>query len=88
LIRFVIPAATAARFTSCPSALCVFETNGFLANRCRAKRIEEIRTAIDAAQAPEPTATRERQAPFDGYRCPTWRYGRLRITAHPGTETQ
>ena len=54
---------------------------GFLANRCRAGRIAEIRATIDAAQ-PEPTASGERPTPFDGYPCPLCRKGRLRVTAH------
>ncbi len=51
---------------------------GFLANRCRRKRLEAIRTALAApavAADPEPTA------PFDGYPCPTCRTGRLHVTA-------
>ncbi len=56
---------------------------GFLSNRCRTARIEEIRAAIDGAQQPpEATADAERPAPFDGYPCPLCRKGRLRITAH------
>ncbi len=56
---------------------------GFLANRCRTQRIEAIRAAVDLAQQPpEPTATSEHQAPFDGYPCPLCRKGRLRITAY------
>jgi len=56
---------------------------GFLANRCRTQRIEEIRAAVDVAQQPpELTATSEHQAPFDGYPCPLCQRGRLRITAH------
>jgi hypothetical protein len=56
---------------------------GFLSNRCRAERIEEIRAAIDVAQQPpEPTADAGHPAPFDGYPCPLCRKGRLRITAH------
>jgi hypothetical protein len=55
---------------------------GFLANRCRAERLDQIRTAIDAARPPEPTANGERQAPFDGYSCPKCHQGRLRVIAH------
>ena len=56
---------------------------GFLANRCRAERIEEIRAAIDVAQQPpEATADAGHPAPFDGYPCPLCRKGHLRITAH------
>jgi len=36
---------------------------GFLANRCRAQRIEEIRAATDAAQQPE-TTPRPRRLPL------------------------
>ncbi len=56
---------------------------GFLSNRCRTQRIEEIRAAISLGQRePEPTADAERPVPFDGYPCPLCRKGRLRITAH------
>ena len=56
---------------------------GFLANRCRTQRIEEIRAAINAAQLlPEPIANSEHQTPFDGYPCPLCRKGRLRIIAY------
>ena len=55
---------------------------GFLANRCRAVRLAEIRTAIDVAQQPpEATADAESPAPFDDYPCPLCRQGRLRVTA-------
>jgi hypothetical protein len=55
---------------------------GFLANRCRTRRLEEIRTAL--AAAPPPAATQEAAptVPFDGYPCPKCRTGRLRVTAH------
>ncbi len=53
---------------------------GFLANRCRAARLAEIRLAIDAAQ-PETAYDAESPAAFDGYLCPLCRQGRLRITA-------
>jgi hypothetical protein len=53
---------------------------GFLANRCRAQRIEEIRAAIDAAQQPETTT--QVPVPFDGYPCPKCRQGHLRVTAY------
>ncbi len=56
---------------------------GFLSNRCRTQRIEEIRAAIGLGQRePEPTADAERPVPFDGYPYPLCRKGRLRITAH------
>ena len=54
---------------------------GFLANRCRAQRLAEIRAAIDAAQQPEPTETKS-PAPFDGYPCPKCQQGRLQIAAY------
>ena len=57
---------------------------GFLANRCRARRLPEIRAAIDAT----PTETRraktaqaEPRPTFDGYPCPSCRSGRLRVRA-------
>jgi len=52
---------------------------GFLANRCRARRLADIRTALAApapAVAEQPPAT-----PFDGYPCPQCRTGRLRVIA-------
>jgi hypothetical protein len=55
---------------------------GFLANRCRAERLGQIRAAIDIAQQqPAATADAESPAPFDGYPCPLCRRGRLRVTA-------
>ncbi len=54
---------------------------GFLANRCRAQRLAQIRTALAApptAASPEPETT----PPFDGYPCPTCRTGRLQVRAH------
>ena len=52
---------------------------GFLANRCRTRRLAEIRAAI-VAPAPENTSTDpEKPAPFDGYPCPFCRQGHLRI---------
>jgi hypothetical protein len=56
---------------------------GFLANRCRAERLEEIRAALNVAQQPcEASTDAESPAPFDGYPCPLCRKGGLRITAH------
>jgi hypothetical protein len=54
---------------------------GFLANRCRARCLALIRTAL-AAPAPEPAEAPAVTAPFEGYRCPTCRTGRLRVTLH------
>ena len=53
----------------------------FLANRCRATRLETIRTAL-AAPPPEPPSAEPALMPFDGYPCPTCGTGRLRIIAH------
>jgi hypothetical protein len=54
---------------------------GFLANRCRASRLAQIRSAL---AAPHSAARRvpETSTPFDGYPCPTCRTGRLRVTTH------
>jgi hypothetical protein len=52
---------------------------GFLANRCRRKRFEAIRKALDAP--PQPEANAECLMSFDGYPCPLSRQGRLRVTA-------
>ena len=56
---------------------------GFLANRCRAERLEEIRAALNVAQQPcEASTDAESPAPFDGYPCPKCRQGYLRIIAY------
>ena len=61
---------------------------GFLSNRCRAERIEEIRAAIDLTQQqPEPTADAESPAPFDGYPCPLVPEGSPADHRSPGAET-
>ena len=54
---------------------------GFLANRCRAQRLAQIRTAL-AAPPPAAAERREPTARFDGYPCPKCRTGRLRVSAH------
>ena len=53
---------------------------GFLANRCRAQRLAEIRTAL-AAPMPPASAPPETTAAFDGYPCPRCRTGRLQVRA-------
>jgi len=53
---------------------------GFLANRCRARCLALIRTAL-AAPPPAPAAEPAPAAPFDGYPCPKCRTGRLHVTA-------
>ena len=64
-----------------PKGLMRVRHFGFLANRCRARRLAEIRTALEA---PAPAADEETEtaAPFDGYPCPACRTGRLRVIAH------
>ena len=54
---------------------------GFLANRCRARRLTDIRAALEAPppQAPE---AKEQAAPFDGYPCTKCRKGRMQVIAH------
>jgi hypothetical protein len=54
---------------------------GFLANRCRARRLAAIRTALAAPPPVVPTDPAP-PGPFDGYPCPTCRTGRLRVIAH------
>ncbi len=55
---------------------------GFLANRCRAERIEQIRAAIDATPpSAAASAPDHDRAQFDGYPCPQCHQGRLRVTA-------
>jgi hypothetical protein len=67
---------------------------GFLANRCRARRLSEIRDAL-AAPPPAPAAEAAAPAPFNGYPCPKCRQGHLRVIAtlapqrrDPGGPTQ
>jgi hypothetical protein len=56
---------------------------GFLANRCRARRLEEIRAALAAPPpAAAPSGAAQKPPAFDGYPCPTCRRGRLRVIAH------
>lgn len=55
---------------------------GFLANRCRRRRLAEIRAALEAVPPPaEATPDAAPRGPFDGYPCPDCRQGRLRVTA-------
>jgi len=63
-----------------PKGLMRVRHYGFLANRCRAQRLPEIRAAIAAPPPADPTEAGE-AAPFDGYPCPTCRTGRLRVRA-------
>jgi hypothetical protein len=53
---------------------------GFLANRCRARRLGEIRDAL-AAPPPERAEEAAAPVPFNGYPCPKCRQGNLRVTA-------
>jgi hypothetical protein len=52
---------------------------GFLANRCRGERLAQIRKAIEAEEACEPSA--ENDTSFDGWPCPHCHQGRLRVIA-------
>lgn len=62
-----------------PKGLVRVRHFGFLANRCRAKRLVQLRAAL---AAPPPVAAQpERPAHFDGIPCPKCRTGRLRVTA-------
>jgi hypothetical protein len=63
-----------------PKGLMRVRHFGFLANRCRARRLGEIRTAL-AAPPPEPATAPETPAPFSGYPCPKCRQGHLRVAA-------
>ena len=53
---------------------------GFLANRCRARRLAEIRAALEAPP-PQAAEAKAETAPFDGYPCPKCHNGRLQVTA-------
>jgi hypothetical protein len=65
-----------------PKGLMRVRHFGFLANRCRAQRLAQIRTALAAPPPPAGPADPAPPVPFDGYPCPTCRTGRLRVTAH------
>ena len=54
---------------------------GFLANRCRATRLAQIRAALEA-QPPQAAEAKEETAPFGGYHCPKCRKGRMQVAAH------
>ncbi len=53
---------------------------GFLANRCRARRLGEIRVALEAP-SPQTPAAKAETAPCAGYPCPKCHQGRLQVTA-------
>jgi hypothetical protein len=53
---------------------------GFLANRCRAQKLTQIREVIGQAQAQAQEAAAE-PAPAERYRCPRCRQGRLQVVA-------
>jgi hypothetical protein len=52
---------------------------GFPANRCRARRVAQVRTAL-AARPPERTPGSEAEAGTEARPCPVCRSGRLRVT--------
>ena len=54
---------------------------GFLANRCRAKRLVAIRSALPAPP-PVPARAKTEPATYAGHPCPTCRKGQLRVCAH------
>ena len=54
---------------------------GWLANRCRARRLAEVRAAIEAPPREDAAEDRNGPTPFDGYPCPFCRQGHLRIIA-------
>jgi hypothetical protein len=54
---------------------------GFLANRCRERRLTEVRAALDAPPPEETSKDRKEPASFDGYPCPFCRQGHLQIIA-------
>jgi hypothetical protein len=63
-----------------PKGLMRVRHFGFLANRCRARRLGEIRVALEAPPPQAPPAKAE-TTPFDGYPCPKCHKGRLQVTA-------
>ena len=65
-----------------PSGFMRVRHFGFLANRCRRRRLAEIRTALAAPPPPAVPADPAPTVPCDGYPCPTCRTGRLHVTAH------
>ena len=54
---------------------------GVLANRCRARRLAEIRTSL-SAPPPEASAPETPTVRFDGYPCPKCRNGTLQVRGH------
>jgi len=54
---------------------------GRLANRCRARRLAEVRAAIEAPPREDAAEDRNQPTPFDRYPCPVCRQGHLRIVA-------
>jgi hypothetical protein len=54
---------------------------GFLANRCRARRLAEIRTALAAPPPPTAANSQDPPTPFGGYPCPSCSTGRLHVIA-------
>lgn len=54
---------------------------GLLANRCRAKRLAEVRAALEAPPPEDSSGDGKEPAPFDGYPCPFCRQGHLQIAA-------
>lgn len=53
---------------------------GFLAKRCRSRRLGEIRVALEAP-SPQTPAAKAETAPCAGYPCPKCHQGRLQVTA-------
>lgn len=63
-----------------PKGLMRVRHFGFLANRCRARRLGEIRVALEAP-SPQAPPVKAETAPFDGYPCPKRHKGRLQVIA-------
>jgi len=66
-----------------PKGLMRIRHYGFLANRCRRRKLVVLRTALATAGQCATTKGEQRQVPtrFDGYPCPKCRQGMLRIIA-------
>lgn len=52
---------------------------GFLANRCRAEKLKQIRSALEQADQSDETAAGISEPLFDGYPCPRCRQGVARL---------
>ncbi|MBK1673597.1 hypothetical protein CKO35_09810 [Ectothiorhodospira shaposhnikovii] len=62
-----------------PKGLMRVRHYGFLANRCRRQKLDQVRRALSMARPPAATAAPRKEA--SGYPCPRCRKGRLHVIA-------